>query len=153
MLLPSVTGQRDRPERAAAASTQITAVSCLHAFVTGGTQLMTATVALVGPTALAPDRGLFERVLMTACRIGNAQIAHDCTPFLAVRPGAAVTGRGDQVGNLMGNGVGKEVRLMTLRDIEVEAQQGPATSAPLHLSGRLSMQIEPDHRVWETCAV
>ena len=60
---------------------------------------------------------------------------------------AAVAGRGDQVGDLVGDGARKEIRLVMLCDVQVVAQQRSGTFVPLHLSGRLTVQIEADDRV------
>lgn len=125
----------------------IPAAPRLDAFVSGGAQFMAAAVTLVGPATLSPDCSLFQGVLMTALRIGNAQVAHDCAPFGAVRLDAAVAGHGDQVGDLVGDGARKEIRLVMLCDVQVVAQQRSGTFVPLHLSGRLTVQIEADDRV------
>jgi len=131
----------------------IPAASRLNAFVSGCTQFVAAAVTLVGPATLSSDRSLFQGVLMTAFRIGNPQEAHDCAPFGAVRSGLAVTGRGDQVGNLVGDGLCKKIFVVMPSDVQVVAQQRPGPFAPLHLSGRLSVQIEADDRVRKPRAV
>ena len=142
-----------RFERGAAVSTMIPAAPRLDAFVSGRTQFMAAAVTLIGPATLSSDRSLFQGVLMAAFRIGNAQEAHDCAPFGAVRSGLAVTGRGDQMGNLVGDGLCKKIFVVMLRNVQVVAQHRSGTSAPLHLSGRLSVQIEPYDRVRKPRAV
>ena len=131
----------------------VPAAPCLDAFVSGGAQFMDAAVTCVGPATLSSDGSLFQGVLMTALRVCNAQVAHDCAPFAAVRLDAAMARHGDQVGDLVRDGAREKIRLVMLCDVQVVAQQGSGTFVPLHLSGRLSVQIEADDGVRKPRAV
>lgn len=103
-----------------------------------------ATAATVGkmlqPAGLQPA----DVIIMATCR-GEAQQVHDGSPLRTMGPDmAAMMVKGDDMGDLMGNGAGQEILPMTFQEKRVVADHpGPPGLAP-DLTRATAAQVEAD---------